>query len=314
MQSDELGGQAFKDFDSDGTQDQFDIGQSGIVVTIYDCNGNQVGITVTDANGEWTVTGLTPGAQYRVEFSIPASLPLLEESFAGTDNGTSVQFVSPGTCEVDFGVLDPVCYCQENPPMSLACYENGSGVGNTNGVFVSIDYDYAGTNPMPAKDFDANTVGALWGVSYQKSNKRMFTSTFLKRHVGFGPRGADGVYVMDYSGAVPSLVGGFDLQGVVPSNGGLAIDLGTVNRTSVPGAIAAGAAGDFQLPADRTLASVDLDAFGKVGRTSYGDIDIEEDESNLWLVNLNQAALIAVDLNGYTPSAAIPATLPSALR
>nr|HMQ62440.1 SdrD B-like domain-containing protein [Flavilitoribacter sp.] len=304
------GGVTFQDYNNDGTNAPDEPGQENVKVEIYDCDGMLVCETWSNANGDWACTGLTPGETYRVEFSLPLQT-WLEPGFEGPDNGTNVQFVQPGTCDVNFGVVNPADYCQENPDMVLTYYENGSGSGNTNGVVVSVEYNYSGTTPMPAKDFNAATVGTVWGISYQKSNSRAFTSAFLKRHSGFGPRGADGVYVFDYSVDPPALLGGFDLQGVVPSNGGSAIDLGTVNRTNVAGAISGGAAGNYQLSNSRNEPSVDLDAFGKVGKMSFGDIDIEEDESHLWLVNLYQRTLISVDLSAYAPDLANPATLPA---
>ena len=119
----------------------------------------------------------------------------------------------------------------------------------------------------------------------------------------------DGVYILDYSSGTPTIVGGFDLQGVVPNNGGSAIDLGTVNRNNVTGAIS----GDFDLSSDRGEPSVDLDAFGKVGQVGYGDIDLSDDGNTLWMVNLNQQALISVDVSGLSPNLANPNVLPATL-
>ncbi|MCB0120890.1 MAG: hypothetical protein KDE58_01540, partial [Caldilineaceae bacterium] len=79
------------------------------------------------------------------------------------------------------------------------------------------------------------------------------------------------------------------------------------------GAIAAGAAGDNQLSADPTLPNRDLDAYEKVGSASYGDIDLSDDGNTLWLVNLNQNTLIAVDVSDPaqlpTDGSAVPSSL-----
>ncbi|MEL6659779.1 MAG: SdrD B-like domain-containing protein, partial [Bacteroidota bacterium] len=101
-----LGGMAFLDADNNGVQ--IEGGQEGIVVQVYNCDGNLVGWTSTDSNGEWSVADLTDGEDYRVEFSFPedGSLDQLSPSYQGTDNGTDVQFVSSPSCEVDFGVIE----------------------------------------------------------------------------------------------------------------------------------------------------------------------------------------------------------------
>ena len=105
--------------------------------------------------------------------------------------------------------------------------------------------------------------------------------------------------MLDYSDpASATIIDSFTLQGVAPANGGAAIDLGTVDRTVVAGAIAAGAAGDNQIPQDSSNVQVDLDAFAKIGKVAYGDIDVDRTDNSLWLVNLNQRALIQVDISG----------------
>ena len=123
----DVGGTVFQDFNNDGTNDAAETGQAGVVVTVFDCNGATAGSATTDANGEWTVTGLTQGDTYRVEFSLPPSLDYLQPSYAGTDNATDVQFVVPGSgnCTVDYGVLSPIDYSQNNPRIAIPCYENG---------------------------------------------------------------------------------------------------------------------------------------------------------------------------------------------
>jgi len=101
----DIGGTAFLDVENDGVKTG-NTGQTGIIVRAYDCDGNEVAgsPTTTDANGDWTITGLMVGDTFRVEFTIPTdgSLNYLVPSFAGADNGTNVQFVSPddSDCEV----------------------------------------------------------------------------------------------------------------------------------------------------------------------------------------------------------------------
>ncbi len=126
----DLGGTVFQDFDNDGTNDAAETGQAGVVVTVFDCNGGTAGSATTDANGEWTVTGLTQGDTYRVEFSLPAdgSLDNLQPGFAGTDNATDVQFVVPGSgnCTVDWGVVNLMLNCAEaNLQLGTGCYLSG---------------------------------------------------------------------------------------------------------------------------------------------------------------------------------------------
>ncbi|MBC6993971.1 SdrD B-like domain-containing protein [Neolewinella lacunae] len=308
---DDLGGTAFIDQNNDGSMTG-DAGQEGVVVRVYDCDGELVCTTVTNENGDWNCQDLNPGEDYRVEFSLPTdgSLANLQPSYAGTDNGTNVQFVQPGTCEVDYGLVDVEEYCND-ARILLPCYENGSGVNNSNPVLIQLGYGATGmgANVYPV-DAVASTNGSLWGLSYSRKLQMAYTSAFLKRQVGIGERGYDGIYVYDYSNSsVGALVGGFDLEGVVPANGGAAISLGTVTRSLIP---SGSGTGDNELSADRNQASRDADAFAKVGKISFGDIDVDEATNTLWVVNLNQRTLLSIDLDQVTPSANVPNTLPSA--
>lgn len=308
-----ISGTTFHDVNGNGSYESANdfLGIAGVTVNAVDSLGNSFSGT-TSSTGSYALTGLVANRTYRVEFHVPTSLNWLYSSFRGSDNGTTVQFIKPGNC-ANLGLVSPTDYCQGQPELVLPCYENGSGVGNANAAVVSMPYSGSGISPAESMDFQTQQVGSVYGAAYDRRNKRVYVSSFLKRHSGFGPRGVDGVYVLDYSTSTPTLLGGFDLQGVTPANGGANIDLGTINRTHITTAISAGAAGDYQLPSSRTEASVDLDAFGKAGTISYGDIDMSEDGRTLWMVNLNQKALIAVDIMNLSVSMSFPNTPPGSV-
>ena len=234
---------------------------------------------------------------YRIEFSNYPSP--YQPTFNGTNGRTEVQFVSAPSCTINFGMNDPLNYCEENPMLIVPCYETGNITGNLDAAIVNFPYTASdvpegqgGTGVNPAKAANIATVGSVWGVAVQSDARRVFTSSFLKRHVGLGPLGLGGVYVLDYGIGTPSIAGSFNLQSVVPANGGSAIDLGSVIRSGST---------DYELP-PVGQASIDLDAFDKVGKVGFGDADIDDIGKKLWLVNLNQRALISVDVSGATGS------------
>lgn len=305
-----IGGNVFSDYDYDGTQDDNGNGVQGVQVILYGCNANGQSIAIdtvfTDADGDYTFpTGVTNGEDYRVEFLLPDELSYLEPTTSGNNNGTTVQMVTAPAC-ADLGLARPSDYCQTVPRLAVPCYENGTGVGNTNAGLVSFTYDATGlpvsnggTQEDPRYDAQVQQLGAVWGAAWQNNQERLFLAAFLKRFVGF-ESGPSYVYIVDYSSPTPSLATSFNLQGVSPANGGATIDLGTVCRTAAcsanPGKT--GFPSDYELPTDPTEASIDLDAFAKVGTMSFGDIDLSEDGNTLWLVNLYQKALISVDVSG----------------
>jgi len=302
-----LGGNVFEDFNCNGAEDTNEPGVQGIAVQIYDCDNNLVGTVNSEVEGDWQVCGLTDGTAYRVEFTLPSAVSSwATPTHVGLDNMSDVQFLTAPAC-TQFSVSNPADYCTEITDLVLSCYEVGSGQGAnaTNAALVSFDYDSA-TGDSFAKDVEMTIgdAGSTWGVAWEKDAKRIFASSVLKRSVGFG-EGTNSeepgyIYFQEH-GVSPSTLHKFNLQGVVPANSvnplsGGTIDLGSITRNRVTGSIGSGAAGDFDISDNPLQATRDLDAFGKAGTMSFGDIDVTEDQQYLWAVNLHQKALVQIDL------------------
>jgi len=292
-----------------GVKDANEIGVAGIMVTAYPDNIS----TVTASDGSWT---LATTVDSRIEFS---NFPnYLQESSSGVNN-SAIQFIGNGGV-VNFGLHDPSDFSNSATPSYVTNrQQNGSGEGNTNPAIETVGYsdsglnqqftDYEGTQgtgPTPSKDTEIQEVGSIWGKAYQKNQKRLFASAVLQRHIGFAPtKGAGDVYVLDYSlGSPANLLGSFSLQGVTPNNGGSAIDLGNVCRSTT---CSGGNDSDYILNPSPESPNVDLDAFAKIGKMSYGDIDFEQSTNTLWLINLNQKGIISVDASSNFAS--LPSTV-----
>ncbi|MEL6193603.1 MAG: T9SS type A sorting domain-containing protein [Bacteroidota bacterium] len=112
-------------------------------------------------------------------------------------------------------------------------------------------------------------VGTVWGLAYQRKTQKLFASTLLKRHAGFGPLGPGGIYVMDAFEAEVDLDNSFSLEEY-------GIDAGSSVITT----------DQRELPMAASQRNRDPLAFGLVGRVGFGDIDFSEDEEYLWVVNL----------------------------
>ncbi|NNM29502.1 MAG: hypothetical protein HKO57_08270, partial [Akkermansiaceae bacterium] len=304
VEANRIKGIVFRDYDADGIQDVREPGVAGITVVARNAAGIILSSTTSGTDGSYLLS-VSDGVHVRVEFlGLPAHLAP-GPTAAGV--GSSVQFVTAPAAQIDFATHNPAEHVGDANPMILVpCYENGLPAGNTNPAFVAIPYNaegqplaYGGAAANPRVDASVEELGAVWGVAYQPLQQRAFTSAFLKRHVGF----ADGpgyVYILDYATAGVPLAGSFDLDGVSPANGGAAIDLGTVDRSTVD-------AGNNYVLGDPASPNRDYDAFGKVGTMSYGDADLSEDGNTLFIVNLHQRALITVDVSG--PSGSLPGTV-----
>ena len=68
-----LSGIVWCDLDGDGGQEDLEPGKAGVVIKVYDCDGTLIRSTVTDANGNYSVTGLQV-TEYYVYVEMPAGV------------------------------------------------------------------------------------------------------------------------------------------------------------------------------------------------------------------------------------------------
>ncbi|GHB58636.1 hypothetical protein GCM10007390_10160 [Persicitalea jodogahamensis] len=277
-------GKVFRDFNSngiiDGTAanpvDAGDVGVPMVKVTAYAANGSVADSTRTDASGSYTLA-TSPG-KYRIEFS-----DFLTGDFAsghGSDNNTSVQFVSDGATGVNFGIQYPNQYCQADPLVTTSCFVSGDPQpGTTTGgreVLVSLAFNATGEAPHNNVS-KAEELGAVMGLAYQRAGNKMYSAAFTKRHVGYGPGGPGAVHVSEFSANRTSSI-----------SNGVFFDFG---------ATAGADPHDADLPTQTPLASRDNGAYDAVGKIGLGDIDISDDEKTLFVVNLANRSLYSIDIS-----------------
>ncbi|HMQ47430.1 MAG TPA: SdrD B-like domain-containing protein [Saprospiraceae bacterium] len=295
--STEIRGVVYEDIDDDGTQDARDNGIFGITVTLFDDNGQVGSPTTTNATGAYSFTGLTASTVYRVEFTIPASL---FEGPHGSSSGTAVQFIQSGRCDANLGLVDPAHYCDDtNPYFVIPCYVNGdpqhsSNTGST-GV-ARFRYNDSGNSPSSTyvNYVTINAIGSTWGVSYDAAAERLYMSSVLKRHAGLGPSGIGAIYYHDDSAPNSSAP--------VFYNFGSAAGTVASNATRFPGI---GNAFGQEGPCG-ACDNIDPTTFAQVGKVGFGDIDINPENTKMYVTNLYDRKIYTIDLNNPTPGSATP--------
>ncbi|MEZ5055844.1 MAG: SdrD B-like domain-containing protein [Saprospiraceae bacterium] len=289
---DAIGGIVFVDLNANGTAQASETGRlANVIVELYDCNGNLAGSTTTDANGEWTITGLVFGGTddiYRLEYSLnPAQI---SEGYSVSLNAeTSVQLIAASGCNYDFGVMDVPNYCQLEPDFAMNCYVEGSNVGS--GLDVLISLNHVGATVVD-HEATGGTIGTTFGLAYQKASKNLFAAAFQKRFSGYGSGSPGSIYIVSNPG-----------DGIY--SGSLFVDLNTLFGSPVAGVdphdfVTTNAGGDI----------LDGNSFDAVGRVGFGDMDITEDQLSLWTVNLNDRSLYRIPL-GADPLNPVPPTMSS---
>ncbi|MBK8192273.1 MAG: T9SS type A sorting domain-containing protein [Lewinellaceae bacterium] len=262
-----VSGQVYNDFNTDGSMDANEPGLGNVKVYLYACdNPVPVDSALTDVDGYYLFSDLN-NYPYRIEF-VPTQAWLVP-SFAGSGNGSSVQFINGADCGLKAAFYNPDDYCQLDPDVAYAAFTQGlADLADNTAVGL---FPYHAVNPddifgkVPAKE----QVGSVYGLAWDRTNKYLYAGAFLKRHVGLGELGLGGIYRIYYSGVSPVVTPLFQVPNV-----------GICIRPDL---------------ANKFMPSMDGDAFAKVGKIGLGDLDISSDNNTLWTVNLNTRKLVRID-------------------
>ncbi|MCB9139634.1 MAG: carboxypeptidase regulatory-like domain-containing protein [Caldilineaceae bacterium] len=316
----DLGGQVWRDINANGQQDNTadftepGFYDAGITVVAYDENNGQIAATTLASDGSYVFDNLfaAPNANRPVRIEFQGLPDYMEEGASGPQNGTSVQFYAASSCSADWGVNYPSDYCQENPDMAVTCFRNGQAQNRNGpvGTLYTFPYDSMGrigvTDPNQNANYMPNLVaeklntGAVWGLAYNREEKVLYTSAFVKRHAGLSTLQTGGV------GSNP-LGAIFQTDPYTPvDDTGLFINLAQQNNPTTGNLIYVGDfLRDYDTDADLTNdrqvgwwydTSRDAWAYPLVGRAGLGDIDISDDMSKLYAVNLADRNVYVIDI------------------
>ena len=281
----------FRDTNNNGVQDTGETGIPMVTVTAFDAMNTQIAQVMTIADGSYDL-GLSTGTDVRLEFSnFPA--PFISGTSAtsaatvitNTDDGYSLALIRPAdACETNPVTFTP-CYISGDP--SIASVAAGDAV-------VAFRFEDTGTSTANKKML-ANTgeVGATWGAAHDRVRDRAYVASVIRRHTSLGP-GMDGTFgTSDDVGTIYSIdITDLDNPVVTPF-----VEIPGTNPNSLAlDNTSRGIAGDTG-----GQPSADAGGYAGVGRAGLGDIDITDDNSTLYAVNLGTQSLVPVDLTGASP-------------
>lgn len=258
-------GRAFLDVNNDGSNSG-ETGVAGITVNAYSPTGTLAGTTTTDANGLYSLTGVTSEA-LRLEFvgfSSNQSVTTAQSPPAASSTFSSLAFLDAGTSSVT---------------ANLALY-----LPKDTAQFITTCFVYSGQSTLDVTTepaviaFNADgsikttlatiaEVGATNGLALHRFSGDQFAAAFHKRHADIGPAGNSAIYRIDAAGGVSTFLRLDDIFGA-----------------GFSGANSHDPANWF----------TDAPAFGQSGRISLGDLDISEDGQFLYTVNLATQELIQI--------------------
>ncbi len=299
----QITGIVFRDYNINGVKDTNEPVIAGVTVTAY--NGSGVcGTTTSTSSGasNYSLIGCGTGP-VRVEFTIPTpgscnlNGAVDFTSGGGTNYGSSVQFANGNSSNINFALNAPEDYfnTSENPKLYVPCYINGDPA-NANvaaaDAFVGVNYDASSPTQYVAT---VGEIGSTWGVAYSKQAQKIFTGAFLKRHVGMGPLGSGGIYMIDPSTNAVTNWLDLDALGIATRGAGAYTGPGPLGP-NVPFSPVIGTNAERDLGNGLDQPSFDAPAFAQIGKLSLGDVDISDDGRYLFVMNLYDKTVYRIDL------------------
>lgn len=293
-----ISGRAWNDINLNGQIDENETGLGGVSVLAQDDRGQSIE-TITAEDGSWSL-GTFAGQKVLIQYRLPTDGPLAgyQASQAGWNTVQSINLAEQ-TAEINAGFYDPAGFCLANPELAVSRFTAGDaqatdGIdGNRPRDFASLfifSYNNSGGLGIddeyvaPVSLQKSGQTGAIWGLAWDDTNKKLYQSSFVKRHAGFGPLGMGGIYVTDMSLGISSSEF-VDLAAA-------GVDLGTVPERD--------------LPSDPSIPSVDADAFAAVGKSGLGGLDVSVDGKTLYVMNLAVPELVVIDTETAEVAGKIP--------
>ncbi|MFJ6783234.1 SdrD B-like domain-containing protein [Streptomyces yangpuensis] len=253
-------------------------GVAGIVVELEDMDGVKVtAVTGPDGVAVFPPTTTLYGGKYYVRMNLPPN-SFLRPSFGASgglaSEGTIIDVSNGDDAELTLGVRNPADWCESNPRLATPCQVAANKSGGVR-TTVTFDYNERGdsTSGNTTTLATRNDTGNTYGLAYHTSQRRIFTGAHAKRHTVYGPGGQGAIYVTPRAGGATTLF------------------------TTVPNA---------GTTAHQDPIRFDGPFVNVVGKESLGDIDISEDNRQLYAVNLNDRRIYTYNANN--PTAAAPIT------
>jgi len=274
-----INGLVYKDFDLNGAKNGGDAVVSGVAISAL-CDDGLTYNAITDVDGLYTLTGFPAGSKCRVE---------ADPSNAGVGSGPNadgsaplVDIVTDGSVH-NISVGSSATYCQANPDVVMAAlpgYYDGSGgrqsptgLGTIFKVPTPDIGSFNANGTIAAKRTTltiSNDTGAIWGMAWKKGTQDLFAAANLKRYVPLKGNAGE-IYKIDTTAA-----------------NAVSLFITVPNATS--------AAADTVIAARTYGQNEDTDIMDYIGRQGLGDVDINEDETKLYTINMNTKELVVIDI------------------
>lgn len=263
-------GFVFKDANNNGIKDPGEVPVSNVRVQAVDGSGSTLSTVLTDINGLYALKNLPDGKEVRLTYQHTDYY----DGFAGSDNGTRVQFVTVPACSKGLGLTSSLQYCDESTRILTTCFVQGSvNALPAEPTIVGLNYGFnLGT---PAEKFAMySETGTIWGVAWNKREKALYSAAFIKQYGGLTAHGHDAIFKTN----IPDV--GMPSTSLFVKLSQLGQNTGSLTTTDIN----------------------HCDYGAQVGKIGLGALEISADQKTLYTVNLYNNTLVAIPT--VNPSAA----------
>ncbi len=277
-------GRVFFDGNNNGAfESSNEVGFGGVTVKAYNAANAAVATTTTALTGtlgNYTLTGLTAGTAYRVEFSLPDGY---NDGAQATGSRSSIQFVASGGT-ANLGVYVPgLCDRDKDVRIVAGCANTGTGTTSVASWEYFADRKTSiGDGVINPHDDDMtfNQVGIPMGMGARAKDKLVFFSTVSAPETTIypvSPGGASAIYAAAYTGTGNAYV-----------SHKLLTKLSSLS------------------PAIDVTSQFNVGSVDNIGEYGLGGLDLTEDGKFLYVVNMGNGKIVKLDI-----SAVNYATIPS---
>lgn len=263
-----IDGFVFQDTNHNGIKDPGESAISNVRVQAYDASGSALSTVLSDVSGNYVLTGLPDGKEVRLTYHHNNYY----DGFIGNDNGTRVQFVTVPACSKGLGLSSTLQYCNESTRILTTCFVQGRTSSlPAEPTLVGLDYGF--NLGSPAEKFAMySETGTIWGVAWNKREKALYSSAFIKQYGDLTANGHDAIFKT----SVPDA--GMPSTALFTKLSTLGQDVGSLTTTNIN----------------------DCEYGAQVGKIGLGALEISGDNNYLYTINLYNNTLVVIPTQNPT--------------
>jgi uncharacterized repeat protein (TIGR01451 family) len=257
------------DTNFNGVREAEEGAEAGVFVRLYNAAGNLIGQTSTDVDGHFMFPALNDGQNYLLEYDLPDDRRV---SAIGVNNGTEVQKVTIPYCSADLALTSGQSTCGNSSEIILSCFANDI-VGNNDAqeTIVGLTHDFNAASPVSVYATKGET-GSVWGMAFNSRSATIYSAAFVKQHASLTEHGHDAIFATRANESNSTVL--------FAKLSDLGQEVGELTATD----------------------ATDCSYGQQVGKIGLGALEMDDNNTRLFVTNLYNNSIVSVDLENPNSS------------